>query len=68
MNWIGLLPIAGCLLVLILATVGWNLVELHWKGRLLTRLLGRTGARLFMGFLGIAVGVLGVLMLLGIVG
>ncbi|MEO0947389.1 MAG: immunity 17 family protein [Cyanobacteria bacterium J06641_5] len=64
MGWV----LAGCGIFAICgAAFNWDWFMNHRKARFLVRLVGRTGARLFYGFLGSTLVVLGVLIGLGIV-
>jgi len=64
MGWVfaacGIFAICG-------AAFNWDWFMNHRKARFLVRLVGRTGARIFYGFLGATLVVFGVLVALGIV-
>jgi len=49
------------------AVFNWDWFMNHRKARFFVRLVGRTGARIFYGFLGATLAVLGVLIGLGII-
>ena len=67
MNFTGLLLILAGLFSVAGASFDWEWFMNHRKARLFTKLLGRTGARIFYGLLGFVIAVLGVFTMFGII-
>lgn len=67
MNLFGLVFVAAGVFSICGAWMDWDWFMLSRKSRFMVGLLGRKGARIFYGLLGIVVIVLGVLFILGII-
>ena len=61
----GFLVIAAGIFSLCGAILNWDWYMNHRKARFLVRLLGRDGARIFYGIIGLGLVILGILLLLG---
>ena len=67
MNWVGLLFLAAGGFSIVGAVQDWDWFLQSRKARLFVNLMGRKGARIFYGILGLALVALGAALLAGII-
>lgn len=67
MNWLGLIFVAAGAFSICGAAFDWDWFLNSYRARFFVAILGRTGARVFYGLLGLGFIVLGVLFTLGVI-